>query len=444
MVRDAGKAPTEADVEVSEAIDFCRYYAEGLDRDGMNDGVEMSPLGTICVMSPWDFPFAIPTGGVAAVLMAGNAVVFKPSELAVYTAWQIVQAFWRAGVPKNVLQFVPMPRNEISRKFLMDPRLNGVIMTGSYRTGKMLRELRPDLHVLAETSGKDAMIITATADPDQAVKDLVKSAFGHSGQKCSAASVAIVEASVYDNPAFLRQLKDAAASLKVGGSWEVNSVVTPLIREPEGNLLRALTQLEPGEEWLLKPEPSEDNPCLWSPGIRLGVKPGSWFHQTECFGPVLGIIRAENLEEAIDIQNDSELALPAAFSPWMNGKLPCGKLKCRWATRTSTVSSPAPLSAASRSAGGTIPPWGLEPRPEVPTTLPCWEVGRKRHCLRSCARRVNVSPDWWKNCVPSCRTAPSASVPRPVPRPSGGWRNSAWIMIPPVFTEKIISSAIPR
>ena len=182
-------------------------------------------------------------------------------------------------------------------------------MTGSFRTGKMLRELRPDLHVLAETSGKDAMIITATADPDQAVKDLVKSAFGHSGQKCSAASVAIVEASVYDNPAFLRQLKDAAASLKVGGSWEVNSVVTPLIREPEGNLLRALTQLEPGEEWLLKPEPSEDNPCLWSPGIRLGVKPGSWFHQTECFGPVLGIIRAENLEEAIDIQNDSEFGL---------------------------------------------------------------------------------------------------------------------------------------
>lgn len=309
MVRDAGKAPMEADVEVSEAIDFCRYYAEGLDRDGMNDGVDMAPLGTVCVMSPWNFPFAIPTGGVAAALMAGNTVIFKPSELAVYTAWQIAQAFWRAGVPKDVLQFVPMPRNEISHKFLMDPRLNGIIMTGSYRTGRMLRELRTDLQILAETSGKDAMVITATADPDQAVKDLVKSAFGHSGQKCSAASVAIVEASVYDNPAFLRQLKDAAASLKTGGSWDVNSVVTPLIREPEGDLLRALTQLEPGEEWLLKPERSEDNPCLWSPGIRLGVKPGSWFHQTECFGPVLGIIRAENLEEAIDIQNDSEFGL---------------------------------------------------------------------------------------------------------------------------------------
>lgn len=309
MVRDVGKVPSEGDVEVSEAIDFCRYYAEGLDRDGMSDGVGMTPLGTICVMSPWNFPFAIPTGGVAAALMAGNAVVFKPSELAVYTAWKIVQAFWKAGVPKDVLQFVPMPRNEISNKFLMDSRLHGVIMTGSYRTGCLLRDLRMDLCVLAETSGKDSMIITATADTDQAVKDLVKSAFGHSGQKCSAASLAIVEASVYDNPAFLRQLKDAAASLKVGGAWEVNSIVTPLIKEPEGNLLQALTTLEAGEEWLLKPEQSEANPCLWSPGIRLGVKPGSWFHQTECFGPVLGIIRAENLEDAIEIQNDSEFGL---------------------------------------------------------------------------------------------------------------------------------------
>ncbi len=313
MVRDAGKAPSEADVEVSEAIDFCRYYAEGLERDGMNDGVEMMPMGVICVMSPWNFPFAIPTGGVAAALMAGNTVVFKPSELAVYTSWLIAQAFWKAGVPKEVLQFAPIPRNEISRKFLLDPRLNGVIMTGSYRTAKQLRALRTDLSVLAETSGKDSIIITATADPDQAVKDLVKSAFGHAGQKCSAASLAIVEASVYDNPAFLRQLKDAAASLKVGGAWDVNAVVTPLIKEPEGDLLRALTQLDAGEEWLLKPEQAEDNPCLWSPGIRLGVKPGSWFHKTECFGPVLGIIRAENPDEAIEIQNDNEYGLTAGI-----------------------------------------------------------------------------------------------------------------------------------
>lgn len=309
MVRDGGKAPVEADVEVSEAIDFCRYYAEGLERDGMNDGVVMKPHGIICVMSPWNFPFAIPTGGIAAALMTGNVVIFKPSELAVYTAHIIAEAFWNAGVPQEVLQFVPMPRNEISEKFLMDSRLNGIIMTGSYQAGKMLRSLRSDLSVWAETSGKDAMIITATADPDQAVKDLVKSAFAHAGQKCSAASLAILEASVYDSPNFRKQLKDAASSLKQGGAWDLDSVVTPVIRPPEGNLLRALTQLDEGEEWLLEPKQNPDNPCLWSPGIRLGVKAGSWFHLNECFGPVLGLMRAENLEEAIEMQNATEFGL---------------------------------------------------------------------------------------------------------------------------------------
>ncbi len=313
MVRDTAKSPMEADVEVSEAIDYCRYYAEGLERDGMNDGVAMKPMGAVCVMSPWNFPFSIPTGSVAAALMAGNSVVFKPSELAVYCAWLIVNAFWRAGVPKEVLQFVPIPRNEIARKFLVDKRIQGVIVTGAYSTGKMLRTLRHDLTVLAASAGKDSIIITATADPDQAVRDLVKSTFGYSGQKCSSSGLAIVEASVYDNPLFLSRLKDAVASLKVGGAWELNAEITPLIKEPEGDLLRALTELDAGEEWLLKPEPSPDNPCLWSPGIRLGVKPGSWFHKTECFGPVLGIIRVEDLEEAIAVQNDNEYGLTAGI-----------------------------------------------------------------------------------------------------------------------------------
>ena len=309
MVRDAGKVPSEGDVEISEGIDFCRYYAEGLDRAGMKDGVSVSPLGTICVAPPWNFPFAIPVGGIAAALMTGNTVIFKPAAPTVYTAYLIAQAFWKAGVPKEVLQFVPAPPNQIGQKLLVDPRIDAVILTGSYDTAKLFKSWRPDLPLFAETSGKDAMIITATADPDQAIKDLVKSAFGHSGQKCSAASIAIIEAPVYDNPHFMKQLKDAASSLKVGGSWDINSIVTPVIREPKDNLLRGLTQLDEGEAWLLKPEQIGENPYLWSPGIRIGVKQGSWYHQNECFGPVLGLIRAENLQDAINIQNDSNFGL---------------------------------------------------------------------------------------------------------------------------------------
>ncbi len=309
MVRDAGKVPFEGDVEVSEAIDFCHYYADGLDRDGMKDGISAKPMGTICVAPPWNFPCAIPCGGVAAALMAGNTVIFKPAPQAVYTAWVLVQAFWNAGISRKVLQFVPTPENEIGRKLITDPRISGMILTGAYDTGEMFKEWRPDLPLFAETSGKDAIIVTATADPDMAVKDLVKSAFGHAGQKCSAASLGIIEADVYDNPAFLRQLRDAAASLKVGPSWEPDTVIPPVIQEPEGKLQHALTQLEPGEEWLLKPEIVDGNPCLWSPGIKLGVKPGSWFHKNECFGPVLGLIRADNLDDAIAIQNDSDYGL---------------------------------------------------------------------------------------------------------------------------------------
>lgn len=309
MVRDAGKVPTEGDVEVSEAIDFCRYYADGMDRPGMRDGASQKPFGTICVAPPWNFPCAIPCGSVASALMSGNTVIFKPAPQTVYTAWVLAQAFWKAGISKQVLQFVPAPENEIGQKLITDPRIGGVILTGAYDTGEMFKEWRPDLPLFAETSGKDALIITATADPDMAVKDLVKSAFGHSGQKCSAASLGIIEADVYDNPAFLRQLRDAASSLKVGPSWEPDSIVTPLIQPPEGNLKRALTELDPGEEWLLKPEMVGGNPCLWSPGIKLGVKPGSWFHKNECFGPVLGLIRADNLQDAIAIQNDSDYGL---------------------------------------------------------------------------------------------------------------------------------------
>ena len=165
------------------------------------------------------------------------------------------------------------------------------------------------MRLFAETSGKNALIVTAQADRELAIKDLVKSAFGHAGQKCSAASLGILLDEVYDDPVFRRQLRDAAASLPVGPATDLASVVTPLIREPSPALRRALTTLDPGEEWLLEPRQIGDDPCLWSPGIRLGVQRGSWFQRTECFGPVLGLIRARSLDEAIDIQNDSAFGL---------------------------------------------------------------------------------------------------------------------------------------
>ncbi|MDG1872894.1 MAG: aldehyde dehydrogenase family protein, partial [Mariniblastus sp.] len=147
------------------------------------------------------------------------------------------------------------------------------------------------------------------ADIDLAVKDLVRGAFGHAGQKCSATSLALIEKEVYENPKFIQQLKDAAESLTLGGSWNPSAKVTPVIRQPDKYLERGLTQLEEGESWLIEPKMINNNPCHWSPGIRLNVQPGSWYHTTECFGPVLGLIPVDHLEQAIEIQNSSDFGL---------------------------------------------------------------------------------------------------------------------------------------
>jgi RHH-type proline utilization regulon transcriptional repressor/proline dehydrogenase/delta 1-pyrroline-5-carboxylate dehydrogenase len=318
MMLNSAKTVSEADAEVSEAIDFSRYYAHALNLGTTVADCKMAPLGVVVVCPPWNFPLAIPCGGVLSALMAGNAVILKPAPETVLVGWQIVQAMWSAGVPKEVLQFLPCPDNQVGQHLITEARTAGVILTGSSETARLFQEWRPELRLFAETSGKNALIITAMADRDQAIKDLVHSAFSHNGQKCSAASLAILEDEVYDDPTFRRQLQDAAASLAVGSAWDLASRITPLTQPPSARLLRALTHLERDETWLLEPGPvplvpgAAIDPAthrLWSPGIKLGVQPDSFFHLTECFGPVLGLMRAESLDAAIALANAVEFGL---------------------------------------------------------------------------------------------------------------------------------------
>ncbi len=312
MVLDGAKAIPEGDAEATEAIDFANYYARTpLEGTRETDGCEAAPLGTVLVTPPWNFPLAIPCGGVLAALMAGNTVILKPAPEAVLVSWRLCNALWDAGIPRGALQFLPAPDDETGRALVTDSRVDAVILTGAYATARLFQSWKPELRLIAETSGKNAMIVTAMADHDQAIRDLLKSSFGHNGQKCSAASLAVLEAEVYDNPVFLRQLRDATASLGAGSAWDPWNLITPLIRDPEGDLLRGLTQLDAGESWLL--EPRALSPNLWTPGIRLGVQPGSWYHRTECFGPVLGLMRAANLDDAIDIVNSGEFGLTSGI-----------------------------------------------------------------------------------------------------------------------------------
>ncbi len=314
MALDGAKTVAEADPEVSEAIDFARYYARALaDHGGELDTCRMEPLGVVVVAPPWNFPLSIPAGGVLAGLAAGNAVILKPAPEAVLVGWHLACALWDAGVPRALVQFVPCPDDEVGQALVTDSRVGAVVLTGSAETARLFLGWRPDLPLFAETSGKNAIVVTALADRDQAIRDLVRSAFGHNGQKCSAASLAICEAEVYDDPVFRRQLRDAAASLEVGVAWSLASRVTPLTQPPGSALARALTALDPGESWLLEPRAAADNPSLWSPGIKLGVARGSFFHRTECFGPVLGLMRAESLDEAIDLANDTAFGLTSGL-----------------------------------------------------------------------------------------------------------------------------------
>lgn len=314
MMLDGGKVILECDPEISEAIDFVEYYLRSmLEMHAMKE-ISWKSKGTVLITPPWNFPVSIPTGGILAALAAGNCVIFKPAPEAVLSGWILVNALWDAGISKNVLQFINCADDPVGSQLIADNRINSVILTGATSTARLFMKIRPDLDLHAETGGKNSLIVTAMADRDLAIKDLVQSAFGHSGQKCSAASLGILEAEVYDDAHFLQQLKDATESLSVGSPWEAKSKVVPLIRAPHDALLKGLTSLEPGETWLVEPRQDPKNPNLWSPGIKLGVKPGSFMHMTELFGPVLALIRADNLDHAIDLANATPYGLTSGIS----------------------------------------------------------------------------------------------------------------------------------
>ncbi len=311
MAHTAGKTVAEGDPEVSEAIDFARYAAHLTEQHESitADGLTWTPMRVVVVAGPWNFPYAIPASGIVHALAAGCAVIMKPAPETRAVAAHLVDQVRRAGLPHDLVQLAATPDDEVGQRLITHEDVDLVMLTGSIETARLFHGWKPSLTLQAETSGKNALVITAAADIDQAIKDLVRSAFGHSGQKCSAASLAIVEAAVYDDPTFRRRLADATTSLVVGSALDPATKAGPLISAPSGNLLRALTQLEPGEEWLVAPRRLSDDATVWSPGIRLDVQPGSWFHRTECFGPVLGLMRADSLDHALALQNATEYGL---------------------------------------------------------------------------------------------------------------------------------------
>jgi RHH-type proline utilization regulon transcriptional repressor/proline dehydrogenase/delta 1-pyrroline-5-carboxylate dehydrogenase len=216
-------------------------------------------------------------------------------------------------VSKNVLQFVPCSGAVTAGKLTNHPDVDFIILTGGTETGLAISGRRPDVFLAAETGGKNATIVTAMADRDQAISNVIYSAFGNSGQKCSATSLLILEPEVYNDAGFKKQLVDAARSFGTGSPWDFSNRMGPLIRPPEAELEKALNTLEPGESWALKPQMVQDNPLMWTPGVKWEVQPNSVTHLTEFFGPVLGVMQADNLDHAIELVNQTGYGLTAGL-----------------------------------------------------------------------------------------------------------------------------------
>ncbi|MBR5663331.1 MAG: aldehyde dehydrogenase family protein, partial [Bacteroidales bacterium] len=311
MCAITGKTVEEADVEVSEAIDYCRFYTTTMKKYASLGDIEMKAKGTVLVISPWNFPCAIPCGGVVAALASGNTCILKPATVAAPVAWLFAKAFWDAGVPKEALQVIITDR-EATPVLTGSPVIKHVILTGGTDTAQTLLRNNPDKPLSAETGGKNVMILTAKGDRDHAIMNACRSAFGNAGQKCSACSILLVERSVYESYEFMEKLKDCASSLMVGGVWNAGNIVGPMITNRNEKLLKAFKS-EEGEKWLLAPRFLDDKKYIMRPSVKIHVKPTSYTFRTELFAPLLAVTPFDTLEEAVRLVNSLDYGLTSGL-----------------------------------------------------------------------------------------------------------------------------------
>jgi RHH-type proline utilization regulon transcriptional repressor/proline dehydrogenase/delta 1-pyrroline-5-carboxylate dehydrogenase len=316
---ETGKVLGQADPEVSEAIDFCRFYASDMERldAGYNYDVlgetnryHYQPRGISVVISPWNFSIAIPTGMTVASLVTGNCTLLKPAETSSIVAAKIAEILVEAGVPQGVFQYVPARGSTVGAHLVKHPDVHMITFTGSQEVGCKIYAaaaiLQPGQRhlkrVVAEMGGKNAVIVDESADLDQAVQGVVYSAFGYSGQKCSACSRVIVLAPVYD--AFVQRVVEATRSLQVGLAEDPGTFVGPVIDAAAQNRIRAYIEKGKEEATLALEMPAPDTGYFVGPTVFTDVPPTAKIAQEEIFGPVLAVIRAQDFDQAMAIAND--------------------------------------------------------------------------------------------------------------------------------------------
>jgi len=327
-VYECGKIWREADADVCEAIDFCEYYARGaieLDREqqvdvpGEENRLQYRPRGVAAIIAPWNFPLAILTGMTTAALATGNTVILKPSEQSSVVAAKLMQIFEQIDLPPGVANFLPGKGEVVGAGLVEHPDVALVAFTGSRAVGLAINAKAAEIsakgigyvkHVICEMGGKNAIIIDEDADLDEAVLGVVKSAFGYQGQKCSACSRCIVLAGIYD--AFLARLVEATRSLKIGPADDPATSIGPVIDMDSvrriGRYIE-IGQIDGREALAVDVGGLAQRGYFVGPTIFADVPANSRLAQEEVFGPVLAVIRAVDLSEAIAIANGTDYAL---------------------------------------------------------------------------------------------------------------------------------------
>jgi RHH-type proline utilization regulon transcriptional repressor/proline dehydrogenase/delta 1-pyrroline-5-carboxylate dehydrogenase len=380
LILEAGKPWLEADGDVSEAVDFCRFYAvemRKLDQPTVTQPVpgercvqRWTPRGTGVVIAPWNFPLAILCGLTVAPLVAGNTVIMKPAEQTSVIAATFMEILLAAGVPAGVVNFLPGFGEDVGAHLVAHPQIDFIAFTGSRAVGTKIWETagrtppgQANLKkVVCEMGGKNALIIDNDADPDEAIPATLSSAFGFAGQKCSALSRLIVLEDIHDE--FVQRLVAGAAATPVGDPALPGTVVGPVIDADAQKKILAMIETGKKEATLawqstLPAHVVASGGHFVPPTIFTNVKPGATIAREEIFGPVFAVIKVRDLDEAIAVANLTDYALTGGLfsrSPRAleraERELMCGNLYLNRAI-TGAIVERHPFGGFKLSGGGT-------------------------------------------------------------------------------------------
>jgi 1-pyrroline-5-carboxylate dehydrogenase len=330
MIYEVGKTWAEADGDTAEAIDFCEFYAREMLRyaapppltkiQGEDNRLEYIPLGVGAVIPPWNFPLAIMSGMTAASFVTGNTVVLKPSSDAPTIAYKFFEILEEAGLPPGVVNFMTGSGAEVGDIVVDHPLTRYIAFTGSKEIGLRINERASKVpegqiwikRVVAEMGGKDAIIVAADANLDDAATGVVQSAFGFQGQKCSACSRAIIDKSIYEP--MLAKIVERTEQIKVGDPTQAATNMSAVINQKSFKTINEYIDKGKAEGGRVLTGGGSDGEqgFFIEPTVIADVKPGATIEQEEIFGPVLAVIKANDFDDALKIANDTQYGLTGA------------------------------------------------------------------------------------------------------------------------------------